>query len=364
VKVTDLCGRNHCITPEILLDGALFEHAQRCAPCWDRFIASLDERAAGLPEIPGLMTAFTDLLAMTEDDDVIACFDEMPVSLPYALHADAESEICRLLGKFSDFDTEWSDSLRDLAVDVAVSMFAESSLARRGLHLAHGNGASLLTADLGVEAPAIVSVLEASSETLPAAGEIRWIARPVGRFKATQPETPEPDAYEVPPIFFDEEFWARAIPRLSVYAQRRLSAMRAERIDAEDCVQQAVMLVLDRTRRCRGVGPERFLFNVIDSLISHEQEKHGRDVDVVDTAPLCEQSLIAEDLKRHLLMLLPPDLRDYVRLRVSETCLQVEDYAEALDVSIADIRNMERRLQRRRKLWWSGLPKRKRSQEN
>ena len=360
----DLCGGYHRITLEILLDGALFEHAQRCASCWERFIASLDERAAGLPEIPGLMSPLADLLALTEDEDT-AFEDPIPVFLSYA---GGEPEICHMLGKFLDSDAEWSDALRDLAMDVDVSIFAESSLARRGLHLAHGHRGSMLTAGLGVELPEIVSVLEAKSEIVPAPGEIRWIARPVGRFKPTQPETPEPDAYEVPAVFFDDEFWAREIPRLLAYARRRLSVMRNEEIDAEDCVQQAIILVLDRTRRCRGVAPERFLLRVIDSVISHDREKRSRhafvDVEVVDPSPPCEQRVIAEDLKRQLLMLLPPDLQTYVELRIMETCLRAEDYAYVLGVSVADIRNLDKKLQRRRKLWWPGLPMRKRSQEN
>lgn len=69
--------------------------------------------------------------------------------------------------------------------------------------------------------------------------------------------------------------------------------------------------------------------------------------------PTCEieQEIHAHVGSEHFLLLLDPDLQAYVRLRLNEDCETFEEFAGRLHITTRDVRNLDRRLQRRRKLY-------------
>lgn len=172
--------------------------------------------------------------------------------------------------------------------------------------------------------------------------------------------------------------WVGTTKRLLAYARYRLSrhGALAGRYNnkADDYVQDAVMLLMDGTRRypC-GSGKTLFGFlcGVVDSLISHDGEKarrrgpemfigyeQGEDAEP-DEYPEERLSggndfvdrIIADDELSRFLGCLDPDLVEYARLRATAEMMSAEEYADALGVPVSEIRNMDKRLRRRRPQW-------------
>lgn len=172
--------------------------------------------------------------------------------------------------------------------------------------------------------------------------------------------------------------WVGTTKRLLAYARYRLSrhGALAGRYNnkADDYVQDAVMLFMDGTRRypC-GSGKTLFGFlcGVVDSLISHDAEKarrrgpemfigceRGEDAELDEYAEErlsarsdFEDRIIADDELSRFLGCLAPDLVEYARLRATAEQMTAEEYADVLDVPVSEIRNMDKRLRRRRPQW-------------
>jgi DNA-directed RNA polymerase specialized sigma24 family protein len=172
--------------------------------------------------------------------------------------------------------------------------------------------------------------------------------------------------------------WVKTTKRLLAYSRFRLfrHGTLAGRYcnKAEDYVQEAVMLFMDGTRRfpC-GSGKTLFGFlcSVVDSLISHDGEKtlrRGREMflggdqgedaerdeyteEHLSANDDFEERIIADDELERFLASLAPDLVQYVRLRASMQLMTAEECAEALGTTVSEIRNMDKRLRRRRSQW-------------
>lgn len=188
-------------------------------------------------------------------------------------------------------------------------------------------------------------------------------------------DVPSYDAGGTPPRVPVETAWEPMTKRLLAFAATRLSrhgsyAFRyANR--AEDYVQDAVARYLEGTRHSVAKDEQElyfFLCGVISSLINHDAEKAGRrgvhtpiTVDDPESGepqeiPLpsgenFETDIIAKEELEHFLASLDPDLEQYVRLRAADAGDTAEDYASALGTTVAEIRNMDRRLRRRRDQW-------------
>lgn len=172
--------------------------------------------------------------------------------------------------------------------------------------------------------------------------------------------------------------WDPSVRRWVAYASHRLSrhgsaSARYEK-QAHDCVQEAICLTLagDRHFEC-GTRHDFFAFicGVIDSLISHDGEKarrHGVVVSITSndkeegrTNELNEECIPSHEDPEHDVLFrvdlqrfldsLESDLAGYARLRAEKDGATAEDYARLLGVSVEDIRNMDRRLRRRRQQW-------------
>jgi hypothetical protein len=172
--------------------------------------------------------------------------------------------------------------------------------------------------------------------------------------------------------------WNDIVKRLLGYARYRLSrhGTAGNRFcnKPDDYVQEAVKLYLDGVRRFSPT-PETTLFaflcGVVDSLISHDAEKTERrgyqialssddpddaGFDFLETRLASpenfEENIVLQNEYERFLKLLDPDLREYVRLRVDEEAMPTaEEFAATLRTSVSEIRNMDRRLRRRRNQW-------------
>lgn len=167
--------------------------------------------------------------------------------------------------------------------------------------------------------------------------------------------------------------WADWVPRLIAYArwrQSRYSATLRARCELQpaDCAQEAVKLWLDGIRQFES-GTEaaffEFLCSVIDSLINHDVEKifrRGTQVQIrqgraddqaggIDEAQLrsnddFERKFVFEQEAKRFFASLEPDLATYAIFRLDELDFSAEERAAALGVSVADVRNFDRRLKR------------------
>jgi hypothetical protein len=171
--------------------------------------------------------------------------------------------------------------------------------------------------------------------------------------------------------------WDPFVRRWLGYARARLwrhgSAAGRYELQAGDCVQEAIRLTIEGRRRFDS-GTERaffsFICDVIDSLISHDAEKTKRhptirtvssDSDEPQFGELNEGYLAApDDTEREFLFRdaldrflasLESDLAAYARMRAEEVFSTAEEYAYALNTSVNEVRNMDRRLRRRREQW-------------
>ena len=175
--------------------------------------------------------------------------------------------------------------------------------------------------------------------------------------------------------------WNDLTPRLIAYSSYRLlrfASAKRSGLGADDFAQQAIALALSGRRRLNLTGePTLFsqLCSVCDSLISHEAEKAQRRIkggmaevpivvqedDEVPADQVTEEhlgapanfeiELIARDRLECFTRSLEPRLARYVRLRVSGRYATAEEYARALSTSVQEIRNMDRRLWRKRNLY-------------
>lgn len=181
------------------------------------------------------------------------------------------------------------------------------------------------------------------------------------------------------PEFRSEEFWESNTRRFKAFAAYCLSKHTSHRLpglspladEANDVVVRATILILEGVRRCpEDVSPVSFVLGVIASITSHDFETpearamhfsiaaHEEDGDGVISGLRVESreaDLIALDLAEDFIGKLPLSLRRYARLRQSGTLQTAEDYAYEMGLSVADVRNFDRRLRRLRPLW-AGTP--------
>jgi hypothetical protein len=171
--------------------------------------------------------------------------------------------------------------------------------------------------------------------------------------------------------------WGDLTPRLLAYTRMRLSRHGAAALgygkDPSDYVQQAVVLLLEGTRAPSGNRTLfQFLCGVVDSLISHEAERSRmrgphyaisigtEDVYVsseireerLPSGESFERRLLAKDEMERFLQSIEPDLARYARLRMAKPGATADEYAHDLNVTVAEVRNMDKRLKRRREQWF------------
>ncbi|MEA2328430.1 MAG: hypothetical protein QOE68_3389 [Thermoanaerobaculia bacterium] len=178
------------------------------------------------------------------------------------------------------------------------------------------------------------------------------------------------------PAFIRETNWTVLTKRLTAHTHFRLArhGSLANRYlnRAEDYVQEAVIRLMDGTRQLAD-GSEKHLFwflcGVIDSLVSHDAEKARRrgiqllittednnlpdevEEEHLSSSEDFERRIILRNELAHFMASLEPDLEQYVRLRAAGKYETAEEYAMALNTTVSDIRNMDRRLKRRRRQW-------------
>lgn len=139
-----------------------------------------------------------------------------------------------------------------------------------------------------------------------------------------------------------------------------------------DYVQESIRLVLDGTRRVEANDEKEFfikLCGVIDSLVSHDLEKavrRGLHLQLVLDEPaddardvIYESSLPSPDdfecdvilrnrVDRFIGKLEGHELQAYARMRANDLHGSAEEYAIALHTTVENVRNMDRRLRRRK----------------
>jgi DNA-directed RNA polymerase specialized sigma24 family protein len=172
-----------------------------------------------------------------------------------------------------------------------------------------------------------------------------------------------------------DKTWSVVTKKLLGFAEIRLQrhGSYASRYTnrAADYVQEAVVRLMDGTRHV-SAGDENDLYHglcsIVDSLISHDAEKANRrgvhmmiTNDEASHDEVVEEHLSSgEDFETQVLMRnelehfiasLEPDLEEYVRLRAGGQFETAEEYAAELGTTVAHIRNMDRRLRRRRDRW-------------
>ncbi|HXH37359.1 MAG TPA: hypothetical protein VNN08_01905, partial [Thermoanaerobaculia bacterium] len=177
------------------------------------------------------------------------------------------------------------------------------------------------------------------------------------------------------PRLIESVDWNVMVPRLLAYAHTRLArhgrAAKSYGSLAADYVQEAVRRLLDGSRRFEPALSAKvtlfvFLCSVIDSLVSHDAERtwrRGPHLPIGDDQPdeVSERLLpwdhdftgevFARDELEHFIAGLEPDLARYARLRAVREDATAEQLATELGISVSDIRNLDKRLRRRRSAW-------------
>jgi DNA-directed RNA polymerase specialized sigma24 family protein len=197
------------------------------------------------------------------------------------------------------------------------------------------------------------------------------------------PSLPPFHPSQLRPEFRSQPFWLNHTPRFKAFAAHLLSKQVFRGVrglppgadEAHDYVNYAVLLILEGRRRCpEHVSSVSFVLGVISSLVSHDSETpearaphffigtiddddegDGRNVVGDVRVASGEEEIIARDLAGNFMNHLPDLLRRYVQLLVSGGARTAEDRANELGVSVAEIRNLNRRLRRLRALW-KGAP--------
>lgn len=146
-------------------------------------------------------------------------------------------------------------------------------------------------------------------------------------------------------------------PRASQYA-----------FTSEEFVGEAITRALrgDRVYR-EELDPFWFLVGIVRSLISHEaarpehkhkhvsadadddEESHG--LHELPSHEDLEAHAMAKDLAEHFVKTLDPELKEYVDLCIEESGSTAEELAEMLGTTVQHIRNLDRKLARRRAQW-------------
>lgn len=172
------------------------------------------------------------------------------------------------------------------------------------------------------------------------------------------------------------EFWKSNLRLFQSYAQR---LMRGRRIvpagapEATDYVLTAVAVILNGNRLCPDhIEPVQFVMGVIRSLISHDYDRPenrteresitilpddngfiGIDESLVSEPlpPDIESMVAARELADNFLRSIPEKYRRYVELRIAQDHRTSTEYAQELNVGVADIRNMNRVIRRLRTRW-------------
>jgi DNA-directed RNA polymerase specialized sigma24 family protein/DnaJ-domain-containing protein 1 len=167
--------------------------------------------------------------------------------------------------------------------------------------------------------------------------------------------------------------WENVVPRLLVYAHQRLvrhgRAAYGYGSQASDYVQEAVRRFIDQSRnfpRGERTSVVAFLCSVIDSLISHEAERNWRRgphlvVGVTAADEISEEllpsgadftdELLARNELERFVATLDPDLARYAQALANHQDATAEELAGILRTSVEDVRNLAKRLKRRRKDW-------------
>lgn len=188
------------------------------------------------------------------------------------------------------------------------------------------------------------------------------------------------DESESPLEMLQVQDWEDLTKRLIAYARFRMCRVISARNSGngpEDYAQLSIVLLFEGKRRfCPDDGRSLFSFlcGVIDSVISHDAEKVRRRVadgtveisignnDHDDSrveqvsedhlrAGSFESELETRDHLEHFTHLLDAPLRAYVRLLAEESHITAKECAAALGTSEQMIRNMDRQLSRKRKLY-------------
>jgi len=171
--------------------------------------------------------------------------------------------------------------------------------------------------------------------------------------------------------------WEMMTKKLLLYGRYRVTRFGGAaslRQNIQDYVHDAVRLLFDGTRQFDGDDEELFGFlcGVIDSLISHDMEKsrrRGRHLslawsrgddetqeeireDQLPSADDVESDVTLRDrFMAFLASIEDKQLARYALVRAGDDGSSAEQYASALNTTVEDVRNMDRRLRRRRAQW-------------
>lgn len=173
----------------------------------------------------------------------------------------------------------------------------------------------------------------------------------------------------------DWELLSKRLLNYAAYSLSRYGAL-ARRFcsSAEDYVQRAVILVLTGKRNfpvSTTVSTFGFLCGVVDSLVSHDAEKAGRrkmdltigsddgedapadqiSEDRLPSATDFEAEIVYWDGVESFARIVGPRLGAYVRLIALDEFSTAQEYADALGTTVANIRNMDKQLKRRKDLY-------------
>jgi hypothetical protein len=171
--------------------------------------------------------------------------------------------------------------------------------------------------------------------------------------------------------------WEDLTERLLAYGLKRASRYHGTayvRQKVKDYVQEAVKRMLDGTRHFESSEEALFGFlcGVIDSLMSHDAEtmrRRGAHLSLVPspasddaTDGIYEDRLASpEDLESDIILrnrlrafissLDDRELETYIVMRACDACTTTEEYAAAMIRTVEEVRNMDRRVRRRRQQW-------------
>jgi hypothetical protein len=147
----------------------------------------------------------------------------------------------------------------------------------------------------------------------------------------------------------------------------RRHGLRASRyaFTSEEFVDEAITLALRGNRVYPdGLGPYTFLAGIVRSLIDRESDRFERQhVSIVEedseshgirelrSPEDLEAEMVAHDLREQFVRTLEPDLKVYVELCIEESGSTAEELARRLGTTVQHIRNLHRKLARRRAQW-------------
>jgi RNA polymerase sigma factor (sigma-70 family) len=162
----------------------------------------------------------------------------------------------------------------------------------------------------------------------------------------------------------------RMTRELLLYTMRKHGRRASVYRSPEDYVQEAILRIMDGKRRYDFDGAKPFneyLKSTIDSLVNHDLEKAAREVQLVergdsDDGPLggidasrliadahAEQSIIEKLDAEKAERMMDPEERTVCELRRSGECKTARDVALKMGISEARVRNIERRIARRKR---------------